>query len=206
MEVGVAKGGWALGEEAVGNAGDDVAAAGSGVEEAGAVGEVAVGGGQVDEVHAVEIEGADGGDGGGNFLAIGADVLDRGAPDGAGDAGEALEAGAVVGDGALDEGVPVFSGGGLVEAGAGVSREGFDTTEGDAEDEAGEAGVGDEEIAAPAEDEERGGVFAGPADGFDDIFFRGCFCKPPGGATNAEGGERGERDVLHNLHLRVVSH
>ena len=176
------------------------------VEEAGAVGEVAVSRGEVDEVGGFEIEGAYGGDGGGNLLTVGSDILDRSTADGAGNSGEALKACAVVGDGALHKGVPVFSGSGPVEAGSIGLGVGFNATEGHVEDEAGKAGVGDKKIAAATQDEKGLVVFAGPADAFDDLFFRDCLRKPAGRATYAEGGQRGERDVLQNLHLSVVSH
>ena len=92
LEVGVVEAWGGAGVEAEGDAGDDVAVAVGGVEDALAVGEVAVGGGEGGEGVGREIEGADGGDGLGDLLAVGSYVLDGGSADEAGDAGEALDA------------------------------------------------------------------------------------------------------------------
>jgi hypothetical protein len=113
---------------------------------------------EFDHAAFVEVEGADAADDGGDLLAVGADVLNGSAADGAGDSGEAFDAGAVLLDGALDELIPVFASGDAEQdtglAGVlGTNVLLFDAPEGDVEDEAGKAGVGDEEVAAAAEDE-----------------------------------------------------
>ncbi len=110
-EVGVGEVGFGGGIEAEGDGGDDVAVAVGGVEDASAVGEAALVAGEIDEGGGFEVEGADGGDGVGDLLTVGSYVLDGGAADGAGDAGEALDAGdSLLGD-VEDEGVPVAAGG-----------------------------------------------------------------------------------------------
>jgi len=121
---------------------DDVAAGFVGVEEAGAVAEVAGGFVEGDVGLLFAVEGVDGDDGFGDFLAVGADVLDGRAADGAGDAGQALDAGVVGGYSVLDEGVPGFAGADGEEACAEVVYAG----DLHVEDEAVVAGVGDEEV------------------------------------------------------------
>ncbi len=76
LEVGVGEVRPGVGRETEGDGGDDVATAGGGVEEARPVVEAAVPVGEVGEGAGVEVEGADGGDGFGDLLAVGADVLD----------------------------------------------------------------------------------------------------------------------------------
>ena len=195
-EVGVGEVGFGGGVEAEADGGDDVAVAVSGVEDASAVGEAALVGGEIDEGGGFEVEGADGGDGVGDLLTVGSYVLNGGAADGAGDAGEALDSGdSLLGD-VEDEGVPVAaSGDGVVDVtaiGLGLERVCY----GDVEDEAVEAGVADKEIAASAEDEDGEVVGAGVGDGFEESGFAGDVGEEVSGAADAEGGVGGERDVL----------
>jgi len=130
--------------------GNDVAATVGGVEAAAAVAEGAVGGGEGDELERVKVEGADVGDGVGDLLAVGADVLDGRAADSAGDTGEAFDAADSLLADLEDEAVPVGAGGdGVVDEVAcavGLGR----GVDGDVEDEAVEAAVADEEVAATA--------------------------------------------------------
>jgi len=120
-------------------------------------------------------------------LPVGSDVLDGGSSDGAGDAGEALDAGVAGGEGVVDEGVPDFASSYFEDA----VGEGFYAGDLHLEDEAGEAGVGDEEVAAAAEEEEWEGVFGGVGDGFGDVGFSGGFGEETGWAAYLEGGEGG---------------
>jgi hypothetical protein len=202
LQVGVAEVGRGGGVETEGDAGDDVAAAVGGVETAAAVAEGAVSGGEGYEggsFGGVEVEGADVGDGVGDLLAVGADVLDGGSADQSGDTGEALDAGdSLLADGE-DEGVPVVAGGdGVLDGVGGGGGDGGGAGEGDVEDDAVEAGVGDEEIAAAAEDECGQVVLVGEFDGFDESGFSGDFAEVTGGPADAEGGVRGQRDGLLN--------
>ena len=192
LEVGVAEVGCAAGVQSEADAGDDVAVWSVGVKEAGAVAEVAVGGGEGEEGAAGAIEAADGFDGLGDLLSVGADVLDGGSADEAGDAGEALDAGEVAGDGEVDEGVPGLAGGGFEEA---VGLLG-DAAEGDVEDEAVEAGVTDEEVAAATEDEDGQAALIGPGEGGGDVGFIGDLGEVARGAADTEGGEWGQRVVF----------
>ena len=187
LEVGVAERGGGVGVEPEVDAVDDVAAGFVGVETAGAVAEVTGGIGELDEGVGSSIVGVDGGDGLRDLLAVGADVLDGRSADGAGDAGEALDAGETAVDGVLNEGVPGLAG----ADGEEVVTEGSNAADLDVEDEAVEAGVTDEEIAAAAEDEEREGVLVGEGDGLGEVGGGGGFGEETGRATDLEGGEGG---------------
>lgn len=60
------------------------------------------------------------------------------------------------------------------------------------QDEAVEAGVTDEEIAAPAEYEDFELLLPGEVDRFEELSLAGDFAEKAGGTTDAEGGVRGE--------------
>src|SRR5271154_1877705 len=120
LEVGVVELRPGVRGEAEADAGYDVAAAVGGVEAAAAVAEVAVGGGERDKLERVEVEHAHLGDGLGDLLPIGADVLHRGSADQSGDTGEALDArDSLLADGA-DKAVPVVARGNRVLDGVGA--------------------------------------------------------------------------------------
>ena len=86
-----------------------------------------------------------------DVFAVGSDVLDGRGADEAGDAGEALDAAdAEVAD-VVDEGVPLDAGGDVEEVAAALDR----AVDRDVQDEAGEAFIRDEEIAASAQKKER---------------------------------------------------
>jgi hypothetical protein len=110
FDVGVAEGRFSTGAKAVGDGGDDVTAAGFGVEEAAAVAEEAGFAVEIDELGGFEVVGADVRNGLGDLLSVGSDVLDGSAAGVAGDAGEAFDAGVSPVDGVEDDIVPIFAG------------------------------------------------------------------------------------------------
>jgi len=65
---------------------------------------------------------------------------------------------------------------------------------------AGKARVGDEQIAAAAEDEHWHVLPAGPCDGFRDVVFAGGLRKPACRATDAKGGEGRKQLVFFHEH------
>ncbi len=202
-EVGVGEVGRGATREAEGDGGDEVAAAGGGVEEAGAVGEAAIRVGELGEEAGVEVERADSVDGLRDLLAVGADVLDgRGAGE-AGDAGEALHAGEVEVAGVEDEGVPVEAGGGAEIDVAGEVAPLDGEGEGEVEDEAGKARVGDEQVGAAAERVEGEVVGFGEGYGFEEFGLGANLGEEARGATDAEGGEGGEGDVFLDLEVEA---
>src|ERR1700677_3490417 len=160
LQIGVIHGGGATALQAVVHAQNNVASALGAVEDAGTITESAGRVGQNYDavfflVRRFEVEGAHGFDGIGDFLPVGADVLYGGGTDAAGDSAEAFDSGAILGDGVSDEVIPV-------DACAYAEKHGVacgllqlwscDAAEGNFEDEAGPSGIGDDEVAAAAED------------------------------------------------------
>ena len=70
------------------------------------------------------------------------------------------------------------------------------TIECDVEDEAVEAGVRDQQVAASAEHEDGEVVLAGEGNGFEEFGFRVDFDEVARWASDAESGEGSEQDVL----------
>ena len=136
------------------------------LEPAVPVGEPAVLRSHADDLAGGPLEHAHRGDGLRDLLPVGADVLDRGGADQAGDAGQGLDAGQPVRDRARDERVPVLAGSdGQLAAGA------LDPAGRDLHDQPVEALVRDHDVAAAAEDEHglAGGI--GGADGVHEVGF-----------------------------------
>jgi hypothetical protein len=96
--------------------------------------------------------------------------MDGRGTDEAGNAGETLDAADSLAAGLKDEGVPVEAGVGLEDGFFAGFRRGEAAAKGQVQDEAGEAGVGDDEVGAATEDEDREGVGAGVVQGFEEIF------------------------------------
>src|SRR5271170_6881292 len=199
LQIGISDARGAIFSECVVDAGDDVAAAFGGVEDAAAVGEAAIHRRQILKLKRGEIEDADRGDGFGDFLSVGPDVLDRSAAHGAGDSGKTLDAGVILLDGMGDEGIPVFSGSDAEGIGSPL-----DALEHDVQDESGKARVGDKEIAASTEREKRQGARASEVDGFEDFVFGRGLGEPARRASDFEGGVGGERDVFAELQTHRV--
>ena len=143
-------------------------AAGVGLEAGVAVAEPAVGVGEGADAAQLAVPDPHGRDGLGDLLAVGADVLDRGGADRAGDAGQGLDADPAPGDGGGDDVVPVLARGdghqhaaarGVVLAVAGVAH----AARRDLDDDPGEALVGDHHVGAAAQHQHRfaGGVGGG---------------------------------------------
>jgi len=88
----------------------------------------------------------------GDLLAVGADVLDRGGAGEPGDAGQALQAGQPLGHAPGHHGVPVLSGRRGQHARPAVTA---DAARRDLDHGAVEALVGDDQVAAAAEDQQR---------------------------------------------------
>lgn len=98
-----------------------------------------------------------------------------------------------------DEGVPVEAGGYAEVDAVGAGGAGDGKVEGEVEDEAGKAGVRDEEVGATAEREDAEVIGLGEGNGFKEFGLGADFDEETGGAAYAEGGEGGEGDVFLNL-------
>ena len=143
-----------------------------------------------------EIEGADGGDSAGDLLPVGSDVLHRGAADGAGNSGEALDAADPLFTDVKDKGIPFASGAGGVVDESAVGSGFYGVVDGDADDQAVEAFVADEQVAASAKNEDFETVPAGILNGFEKLAFAGNLAKIAGRAADAEGRVGGEDNLL----------
>src|SRR5262249_18565369 len=112
-----------------------------------------------------------------DLLAVGTDVLDRGGPDRARDPGQRLDADPAALDGQSHERLPRLPGSdGDDDATAGrvvafvLSR---DTRRGDLDDGAGEPLVGDDDVAAAGEHQDRLALLVGTSYGIDEVGLRG---------------------------------
>ena len=191
--------------------GDEIAAGLDGVEEAAPIAELAGFAGKLDETVCLEIQGADGVDGLGDLLPVGANVLDGGTADKAGDAGEALDAGKVLLTRLINKCLPGKAGGGAKLAGGGVDlRRLGRAVDRNVDDEAGKPGVGNEEIAAAAKREQWKGALAGEADGFEELRFRAGAGEEACRTAELKRRQRGQQDVLAHgkglawLHSAVI--
>jgi len=140
--------------QSVGHLQDDVTSALAPVENAGSVFETAIRSGQFSGLAVAQIEGADGFDGVGDFLPVGSDVLDRSTADASGNAAETLHAGAVAGDGVGYEGVPFLARADFVMYDS-IFFAILHSLDGNLEDQARPPGVGNYQVAASTEHEER---------------------------------------------------
>lgn len=190
-QVGVAEVGLGLGMQAEADRGDDVAVAVSAVEEAGAVGEAALGIGEGNRCQCLQVKRGDLVDALRHLLAIGTDVLDRGTAGKAGDSCEAFHAGDSLPADFEHEGVPISAGGNVEEDGAVQVGANDRCGEGDVEDESGKAGVRHDEVGAPAEREDRKMVGAGERDRFKQIGVGMDGGEEAGSAAELERGVRG---------------
>ena len=196
LQIGVREIGFSRAVEAERNGGDDVTIAVAGVEDAAPVGEATLFVSEIDKAVGLEVEGADAGDGVCYLLAVGSYVLDGCATDGARDAGEAFDAADSLLADFEDKCVPVGSGSdGVVDGVVGLVHLNR-LINGDVQDEAVEAGIADEDIAATPQDEEGKVALAGVVNRFEEGSFGGDLAEEAGWAAYAEGGVGGEGDVL----------
>ncbi len=174
------------GGQAVGDAQHDVPG-GVALEGARAVGERARLGRQVPELAVRAVPHPDARDRLGDVLAVGADVLDRRRADRAGDAREALDAGATAGDAALHERVPRLAGGDVQEVAVALDAGGEHADHGPRE-----AGVGHDEVAAARHEEHRLAGRVGGAHGLDELLVAARLDGARGGAAEAQRRQLGE--------------
>jgi hypothetical protein len=134
------------------------------------------------------------------FLPISTHVLHGRSADRAGDAGEALDSGAVRRDSVRYQAIPVFSG---------CCRDdetvafpvGGDAGKSDAKHKTGKAAVGNEQVAATAQDEERDPTLSRKGNAGNDIVFALRLREPASGPADLERGVGGKRNLLKDLHF-----
>jgi hypothetical protein len=145
------------------------------LEAAGAIGEVALLGRQVDDLAAAAVQRPDRDDGVAHLLAVGADVLDRRRPDRAGNAREALDPGQALGDRVRDEPVPRLAGRDVQDVAVAL-----DPAREDPDDRAREAGVADHDVR-PAREQQHV-----VADGGQQLVVGAGLDQTAGGAAEAQ--------------------
>ena len=170
------------------------------LEAARAVREPALRGRELDQGARRAVVGADRGDRLGDLLAVGPDVLDRRRADRARDPGQALDPGAARGDAAGDERVPRLAGG----DGQAVALRAH-PARGDAQHRAGEARVGDHEVRAARDDQQRRARLVGRAHGGDDGRLVGRLHEAAGRPAKAQRGQLGEHGGHPAQRTRAVS-
>src|SRR6185369_7721017 len=129
----------------------------------------------------------------GDFLAVGADVLDRGGPGEPGDAGQALEAGQPLGHAPGDHRVPVLAGRHGQRARSAVPA---DAARRDLDHGAVEPLVGDDKVAAAAQDQQRLAGHVGGPHRVDELVLGSGPDEAAGWAAEADRG------VIRQLHGR----
>ncbi len=175
---------------------EDDEATGVPLEPAGAVAEAAVGDGEGAVRRLDAVPAAHGGDRVGDLLAVGADVLHRGGADRAGDAGERLDAHPALLDRPGDQVVPDLAGGDRDE-GAAAGVPGHRHAAGrDPHDGAVEALVGDDEVAAAGDEQDRRAGLVAGADGVDELVGGRRLHPGAGGPAETQGGVLGEAGLL----------
>jgi hypothetical protein len=131
----------------------------------------------------------------GHLLPVRADVLDGRAADGAGDSGQTLDAGEPAADCELNQRVPRFACSGRHHH-VRTPQRCLDAAEGDLQHEAVEPFVGDHEIAAAAEHEQRRAARGRPSIRGDYMLDRRRPGEPPSRAADPQRAERRERHAL----------
>src|SRR5262249_54735731 len=178
----------------------DVFVAMRGVQDAGAVGEAAVGVAPVAYFAGRNLEHAYGGDGLGHLLAIGADVLHRRSADSSGNSAETFKTSAIPGDGHGHEVVPILP------RASGEFRAGtLNSKESDLQHHAWPASIGNHKVTAAPQHEQRQTPIGCVADGVFDFNLGMRFDKIPRGSAYLKRGQRRERDVFLDLQRSLQS-
>ena len=160
-------------------------AAGGALERARAIGEAAGVGGQLLDHVALAVEHAHRHDRLGHLLPVGADVLDRRRADRAGDARQALHAREPLGHAARHEPLPLLARlHGQLDAPVALAL--LDPRRQHPHDGAGEAVVGDHEVRAAGEEQQRPGL---AAHGREQLGFAARLHERPRGPAEAQGGQ-----------------
>ena len=168
------------------------------LEHAVAVGEAARRGGHGGDLAALRVERAHRRDGVADFLAVGADVLDRGRAHQTRDAAQAFEPGPAPLDCGAHHAVPGLAGrGGQLHRA--VDLLGSHAAQRDLHDHRVHALVGDDQVGAAAQHAELGPALPRPPQRRLDRRFVGRMHEPARRPAHAERGQRAERDALLDL-------
>src|ERR1700688_1553568 len=202
LEVGISDPGLAFRCEGIGDAENDEPSALGGVEDASSVGKSASFIAEFADLTVFQVENLHRRNGLGYFLAIGADVLYRRPAHAARNTAETFDAGAASHDGARDEFVPGFPGSHIEKNFALLILAGLlvDALKRNLQHEARPTSVGDHQVAAAAEDEER--QIMGARERNRLLHFSNAFGidEIPCRASDFDGGQWRERDVFKEKH------
>jgi len=205
LQIRVAHGGRTAGGEPIVHAGDNIATTINRVESAAAVAKAALCHWKLDKAAFLKVEGPHPLNRRGDFLTVSAHILHRRPAHRAGDAGQALDARAVVVDCALDEAVPVFACRNLINpllclAGLARSICRSDAAQAHPQDQPVKSGVGDQQVAAPAQHKELRLALLCPGCCLCDLIFTGNLDKPARRPADREGGEGRQQLVFFDEH------
>jgi hypothetical protein len=166
------------------------------LEERVAVAEAAVRRGQPADGPGLPVVGVHPADRVGDLLPVRPDVLHRGRAGAAGDAGQALQPGPALGDGAGDQLVPRLAGFGDQDAVGDRDAAGADQ-----HDRAGPAGVGEHQVGAAAEQQQ---VRTGGPHRLDQLVGGGRLDQPGCRAAQPQRGQRRHRDPTAYQHRTTL--
>ena len=171
------------------------------LEGAGAVAEAALLRGQLDDLGRLAVVGAHRDDRLGDLLSVCTDVLDRRRPGRAGDSRQALDPGQAVGDAASHELVPGLArGDGEPHPLAVVDARRAEAAGGDAHDGALESRIGDHQVGAAGDQQQRLAARVGGGNRLDQLGGARRLEQTSRRATELQRGQLGEWDVVALLH------
>ena len=150
------------------------------------VAEIAIPGVQITLLHRVAVEDVDPGDDRGDLLAVGADILDRRRPRGAGDSRETLDSGETLPHCSAHDIVPDFTGGDR-HPGATPTSLDFHPQVGDSEHQPADALISHHHVGSATEDVDRQRFRACPPQSLPDIVDARSLDQPISGSSEVEG-------------------
>src|ERR1035438_5255990 len=177
---------------------NDVTVAVRSIEDAGAVSKTALCIREGPNFESLQVENSYLANGLGDLLAIGADILHRRAAHRAGNTAQALQPGAVGIYGLRHQRVPIHARTGGENHVFKRWRETRRAGDRDLEHQAGEAFIGDDEVAATAQHEQWQPMRAGKLYRFDHLGFTVGFCEMARRSTHAERGEGSQSNLFAN--------
>ena len=199
LQVGVLEVGRAAGMQSVAHPQNDVPSALAGVEDAGAIAEPAGLRAQFVNLPVAQIECHHRGDDLRHLLPVSAHVLHRRSAHAAGNAAEALHAGAIAGHRVGHEPVPLFAGA-YIEDHRSIFPALFHPAEADLERQPRPPGIRDHQIAAAAQHEQRQAAGARKIHRRGNVIRRFRLSQKTRRSSHLECGQRRERNIFLNVH------
>jgi len=195
FQICILDGSAAVPREAIGNSKHDVSALLRGVEDAAAIGKTAIVIAQFKDLSSLDFQDAHAGDGFRYLLPVSADILDRSAAYCAGDAAEAFNPCVAFSHSVIYERIPIVAGAHMKDIVSGFCLL-RNSANRDLQNQSWPALVGDDEIAASTQDEERALPFSSVGQGCSDFIVSCGLDKIAGRASYLKGGQRSQRNVF----------